>query len=133
MWLHQIVTLINKAIQLKKCKCKFCYKSNFKTVAKMLFLGVGNIVACMIIQPFVCEISNPSLRSLTTTFWLLSYSLGFSSMFLFGAVMPWRLAVGLPVVVAVVALVGFQFIHDSPARCFFGVPNLDTFISFASL
>jgi hypothetical protein len=72
----------------------------------------------MIIQPFVCEISNPNLRSLTTTFWLLSYSLGFSSMFLFGALMPWRLAAGLPVIVAVVALVGFQLIHDSPARYF---------------
>jgi hypothetical protein len=32
--------------------------------------------------------------------------------------MPWRLAAGLPVIVAVVALVGFQLIHDSPARYF---------------
>lgn len=78
--------------------------------------GFANTLCGLTVQAFVCEITPPHLRTVTASFYLIAFSSGFSFMFLLGAVVPWRLALIPPIIVAKIATCLIWKIHDSPIR-----------------
>lgn len=66
------------------------------------------------IQPFVCEISSSELRSVTASFWMCFYTLGFTAAIVLGVALPWRWSLGITAVILVLDLLALCTIHDSP-------------------
>ena len=67
------------------------------------------------VQPLVCEFSDKNLRSLTATFGLVGYSVGYAVTMTLGAIFAqWRfISLGF-VPLMIILMIGLSFIHESP-------------------
>lgn len=77
-------------------------------------LGAAAIGNRMSAQPLNCEFSNPKIRSFTGCIWLMTYSFGQCSMYLLGAFLPWRWALGITLIPLILSTFGLFVMHESP-------------------
>ena len=68
-------------------------------------------------QPLVCELSSPDLRGLTTSFYMVAFCLGTTTItFLGSVIVDWRIVVSIIAIVAGLCFLGATVIHESPDR-----------------
>ena len=79
-----------------------------------------------VIQPFICEISNPNIRGFTTSLYVLFYILGQALSLLVASQgdLGWRYASGIMCVLMIICFMGLLvWIHEAPdwllERCMF--------------
>ncbi|TRY78737.1 hypothetical protein TCAL_13460 [Tigriopus californicus] len=77
-------------------------------------LGAAAIGNRMSAQPLNCEFSNPKIRSFTGCIWLMTYSLGQCLIYLLGAFLPWRWAIGITLIPLILSTFGMFLMHESP-------------------
>ena len=77
-------------------------------------LGYAYLNSRSSIQPFVCEISDPSIRGFTSTLWALCFSSGQALSILAANALGWRYVSGFFAALMIVCFVGLLCIHETP-------------------
>merc|ERR1711953_890008 len=88
-------------------------------------LATGHQMTCLILarlllgyplvsQVFLCEILDTDRRGLGAAMYSILHSTGFFSVLFLGAFLPWRLAVSVPMVLALPIFIGLSFLQESP-------------------
>ena len=105
-------------------KCYFRYQTESKlpvliSLTKQFckISGYVSLTSRSVIQPFICEISNPNIRRFTTSLYVLFYILGKALSLLVARQgdLEWRYATGIMFVLMIVCFMGFLvWIHDAP-------------------
>ena len=71
----------------------------------------GNRLIC---NTFICEISHPRIRGATGSLWMVCYTTGNFLIIALGTFLTWRWALAPPTFMAVAAILGLLFLHESP-------------------
>jgi len=88
-------------------------------------LATGHQMTCLILarlllgyplvsQVFLCEILDTDRRGLGAAMYSILHSTGFFVVLFLGAFIPWRLAVAVPMLLALPVFIGLSFLHESP-------------------
>ena len=66
-------------------------------------------------QVFLCEVASPSRRGLAAAMYAVLHSFGFCMMLLLGAVLHWRVAMAVPVILSLPTMAALANLKESPA------------------
>ena len=77
-------------------------------------LGYAFLNSRSSIQPFICEISDTSIRGFTTTLWFLCFIFGYALSMLASSHLGWRYVSGFLAALMIICFVGLFFIHETP-------------------
>ena len=82
--------------------------------ASKFFLGYAYLTSRSSIQPFICEVSDPSIRGFTSTLWALCFSAGQALSILAANELGWRYVSGFFAALMLICLFGLLIIHETP-------------------
>jgi len=74
------------------------------------------LLGCPLVsQVFLCEVASPSRRGLAAAMYAVLHSFGFCMMLLLGAVLHWRVAMAVPVILSLPTMAALANLKESPA------------------
>ena len=76
--------------------------------------GYAYLTSRSSIQPFICEISDPSIRGTTSTLWALSFSSGQALSILASNQLGWRYVSGFFAALMLICFLVLMWIHETP-------------------
>ena len=90
----------------------------------MIITGYAYLTSRSSIQPFICEISDPSIRGATSTLWALFFTSGQALSILTAHIFGWRYVSGFFAALMVIGFLLLTQIHETPdwllEKCYFG-------------
>ena len=90
----------------------------------MIVTGYAYLTSRSSIQPFICEISDPSIRGATSTLWALFFTSGQALSISTANIFGWRYVSGFFAVLMFICLISLTQIHETPdwllEKCYFG-------------
>ena len=89
----------------------------------MIVSGYAYLTSRSSIQPFICEISDPSIRGATSTLWALFFSSGQALSISTANIFGWRYVSGFFAALMVICFISLTQIHETPdwllEKCYF--------------
>ena len=90
----------------------------------MIIKGYAYLTSRSSIQPFICEISDPSIRGATSTLWALCFTSGQALSITTANIIGWRYVSGFFAALMAICFILLTQIHETPdwlfEKCYFG-------------